>query len=80
MLSTTRLLSITQRAIHDYILKRPFCVSFEITRGCNAKCKHCHLGGHINEHRASPERFGQLSHELNPVVVQVSGGGAVTAT
>ena len=74
MLSTTRLLSITQRAIHDYILKRPFCVSFEITRGCNAKCKHCHLGGHINEHRASPERFGQLSHELNPVVVQVSGG------
>lgn len=74
MISNTRAISLTKRAINNYIFQKPFCVSFEITHCCNAKCKHCHLGGHIDEHRISPEQLGQICREINPVIAQISGG------
>ena len=74
MISNTRAISLTKRAINNYIFQKPFCVSFEITHCCNAKCKHCHLGGHVDEHRASPEQLGQICREINPVIAQISGG------
>lgn len=74
MNSVYRSLSLAKRGIANYILKRPFCVSFEITYNCNAYCKHCHLGGAVREQRASPEKFGELSRILKPVVAQISGG------
>ena len=74
-ISLRRQLSLASRGAVNYFLKRPFCVSFEVTYSCNAHCKHCHLGGAIkNEKRAAPEIFGQLSRRLKPVVAQVSGG------
>ena len=72
--STYRKFSIAKRAIHNFIFQRPFCVSFELTHNCNAKCKHCHLGGHVVENRASPEKFGEMCRMLNPVIAQLSGG------
>lgn len=74
MITKTRTISLTKRAIHNYIFQKPFCVSFEITHNCNAKCTHCHLGGHVDEQRASPERLGQICRELNPLIAQLSGG------
>ncbi len=68
-------LSLAKRGIRNYFTKRPLTVSFEVTYSCNAHCKHCHLGGFIKgEELASPERFGELCSEIQPVVAQISGG------
>jgi len=75
MVSFARTISLAQRGIKNYFLKKPFCVSFEVTRSCNARCKHCHLGGTVDEERrALPRKYGELCRELKPVVAQVSGG------
>ena len=71
MLRATRL---GFRGFRNYYFRRPFSVSFEVTHCCNAKCKHCHLRGMIDENRVSPERFGELCQQLKPVVAQASGG------
>ena len=68
-------LALAGRGIRNYVSKRPFCVSFEITYSCNAKCKHCHLGGSVvDEERADPEKYAEIARELSPVVAQISGG------
>jgi MoaA/NifB/PqqE/SkfB family radical SAM enzyme len=74
MTSKARTLSLFKRGIQNQIFKRPFCVSFELTHCCNAKCKHCHLGGQIEENRASAERLGEICRQVKPVVAQLSGG------
>lgn len=70
----TRSLSLLKRGAVNYCSGRPLCVSFEVTRNCNARCRHCHLGEPIDEERAAPEVFGKICRELKPVVAQVSGG------
>jgi len=70
----SRTISLAKRGVRNYFTKRPFCVSFEVTRNCNAKCKHCHLGGTREEVRATPQKYGKICAEIKPVVAQVSGG------
>jgi MoaA/NifB/PqqE/SkfB family radical SAM enzyme len=70
----SRNLFLAKRGAGNYFTKRPFCVSFEVTYSCNAKCKHCHLGGPKEEERATPQRYAELCREIKPVVAQVSGG------
>ena len=67
-------LRIAGRGFHNYAMKKPLCVSFEVTYSCNARCGHCHLGGPVEEELAPPRRFGELCRELSPVVAQISGG------
>lgn len=74
MISTSRAFSLMNRAFVNYFFHRPFCVSFEITRSCNARCQHCHLGGQVEEERASPQKYGQLCRQLKPLTAQISGG------
>ncbi len=74
MNSFARTLSLAKRGIINYLVKRPFCVSFEITHNCNANCLHCHRGGYVDGQRATPEIFGEIFGELQPLVVQISGG------
>ena len=69
-----RTLSLAARGAANYMGRGPLCVSFEITYCCNARCRHCHLGGPVQEERASPEEFGRIARNLKPVVAQVSGG------
>ena len=70
-----RIMSCAWCGTRNYFSKKPFCVSFEVTYECNARCQHCHLGGPLeNEVRATPERFGEVAREISPVVAQVSGG------
>jgi MoaA/NifB/PqqE/SkfB family radical SAM enzyme len=75
--SKARTRSLARRGIANFFLRRPFCISFEVTYNCNAQCKHCHLGGAANnprETRAPAERFGELARRFKPVVAQISGG------
>ena len=74
MKSTMRRLSLIKRGAVNFVTKRPFCVSFEITHSCNARCKHCHLGGPVQEERASPQKLGEICRTLKPMVAQLSGG------
>ena len=74
MYSTRRTLSLAGHGLRNQLIKRPFCISFEVTHSCNAKCKHCHLHGPVDEERASPEKLGEICRELSPVVAQASGG------
>ena len=69
-----RTLSLAARGAANYMGRGPLCVSFEITYSCNARCRHCHLGGPVQEERASPEEFGRIARNLRPVVAQISGG------
>lgn len=75
MSSLRRDLSLLARGIKNYLFGRPLCVSFEVTYACNARCRHCHLGGPVpDEKRADAATFGLLSRQLRPVVAQISGG------
>jgi len=68
-------MAMAGRGIGNYFGKKPFCTSFEITYSCNAKCKHCHLGGPVpGEVRATAEAYAQRCRELKPLIAQVSGG------
>ncbi len=71
----SNILSMSTRGLRNFFGKRPFCVSFEVTYACNARCRHCHLGGpRPNEIRATPQEFASRARELQPLVAQVSGG------
>ncbi len=75
MRSLRRDLRLLRQGIINYFSGKPYCVSFEVTYSCNARCRHCHLGGPVaNEKRASAAEFGHLSRWLHPVVAQISGG------
>jgi len=72
---TKRTLSLAAQGISNYFAKRPFCVSFEVTYRCNARCRHCHLGGPVeNEVRVDADRYAEVCREIKPLVAQVSGG------
>lgn len=72
--SALRTVLLASRGAANYVLHRPYCVSFEVTHACNGCCRHCHLGGAVDETRATPETYGRLARELKPLVAQVSGG------
>jgi MoaA/NifB/PqqE/SkfB family radical SAM enzyme len=75
MAELVRTLSLLKRGIRNRLTKRPLTVSFEVTYSCNADCKHCHLGGYIKDEKlATPEKYGELCQEIQPVVALVSGG------
>jgi len=68
--------SIGIRGISNCILNRALSVSFEVTRSCNASCKHCHLKGSIlEEEQASAEDYAKRCCELKPYVVAMLSGG-----
>jgi len=69
-----RTFSLALRGAANYMGRGPLCVSFEITYSCNARCRHCHLGGPVQEERASAEELGRIARNLRPVVAQISGG------
>lgn len=74
MSSFRRNISLATQGAVNYFQKRPFCVSFEVTYRCNARCNHCHLGGPVEEKLATPEQYGALCREIKPIVAQISGG------
>ncbi|MFZ1946467.1 MAG: radical SAM protein [bacterium] len=74
-LKPNRALSLAGRGALNLLTTRPLCVSFEVTHACNARCKHCHLGGEPpEEKRVDARTYASLARQLKPVVTLVSGG------
>jgi len=66
---------LVTRGIHSYITKRPIVVSYEVTLSCNCNCRHCDLGGIIEDERQiKPEEYRDLTQRLKPLAAQISGG------
>ena len=66
---------LVTRGIHSYITKRPIVVSYEVTLSCNCNCRHCDLGGIIeDEKQIEPEEYRDLTQRLKPLAAQISGG------
>ncbi len=75
MISKSRSVALLGRALRSLLFRGPLCTSFEITRRCNARCRHCHLGVPVKEEKqASPERLGEICREIKPLAILVSGG------
>jgi MoaA/NifB/PqqE/SkfB family radical SAM enzyme len=75
MSKLNHVVSVGLRGISNSIMNRAYSISFEVTRSCNAQCKHCHLRGTIpDEVRATATDYAKRCRELKPVVAMVSGG------
>ena len=73
--SPLQAIKLIRRGIHNYIIKRPLVVAYEVTISCNCNCRHCDLGGFIkDEKQIKPEEYGDLTRRLSPVVAIFSGG------
>jgi len=66
--------SLAARAVSSYVMRRPWCASFELTHNCNARCHHCHRGEAVAERLATPQRLLEICRELRPIVAIMSGG------
>jgi MoaA/NifB/PqqE/SkfB family radical SAM enzyme len=66
--------SLAGRAVASYVLRRPWCASFELTHNCNARCHHCHRGDRVAETLATPQKLLEVCRELQPLVAIMSGG------
>ncbi len=71
-------LRILLKGSWNLIRKHPLSVSFEITHSCTANCWHCNWGGQIKETRRTPEEYAAIYREIDPVIVNVSGGEPMT--
>lgn len=74
MNSVFRSVSLARCGVKNFFLKRPFCVSFEVTYSCNARCKHCNRGRPVDEQRATAQKYGEICWQIKPLVAQLSGG------
>jgi MoaA/NifB/PqqE/SkfB family radical SAM enzyme len=66
--------SLARRAVASYVLRRPWCASFELTHNCNARCHHCHRGEIVAEKLATTQKLLEVCRELRPLVAIMSGG------
>ena len=63
------------QGLYDLLTQKPICVSFEVTHSCTGNCRHCDKGGiKKEENLLSPQQYGEILRQLNPPVVQLSGG------
>ncbi len=59
----------------NWITGRPIVVSFEVTDSCTCYCRHCDHGGPKDDSKnLKPADYARYMKELNPCVVQISGG------
>jgi MoaA/NifB/PqqE/SkfB family radical SAM enzyme len=73
--SPLQAIKLVRRGIHNYIIKRPLVVAYEVTLSCNLNCRHCDHGGLIkDEKQIKPEEYGDLTRRLSPVVALFTGG------
>jgi MoaA/NifB/PqqE/SkfB family radical SAM enzyme len=63
------------RSLWNRLIRRPLCVSFEVTHSCVADCVHCDKGGVKRETGLMrPDDYRRYSRTLKPGVCQLSGG------
>jgi MoaA/NifB/PqqE/SkfB family radical SAM enzyme len=72
---------LLHRGVHNYVTQRPLAISLEVTLSCNCNCRHCDLGGIVqNEKRLTPREYAELIHHFSPPIVQLSGGEPLLRT
>lgn len=63
------------RTLANLAVRKPICVSFEVTHSCNCKCQHCNRGSIKKEpDRMSLDDYRRISRELTPTACHLSGG------
>ncbi len=68
-------LRIIGQASRNWIRQRPIVVSFEVTDSCTCYCRHCDHGGPKDDSaNMRPADYRRYTRQLQPCVVQVSGG------
>lgn len=67
-------LRMAAHGLKNTLRRKALSVSFEVTHTCTANCWHCNWGGAAKETRLSPEEYGAICRELDPVISHVSGG------
>ncbi len=67
-------LSLWRHAVANYVFGRAYCVSFELTHNCNARCGHCHRGDELEEQVATPQQLLEVCQQVRPIVAIMSGG------
>lgn len=73
--SPLQALKLTARGIRNYVTRHPLAVGYEVTLSCNLNCRHCDLGGVIeDEKQIEPKEYGNLTRQLSPAVALFSGG------
>jgi MoaA/NifB/PqqE/SkfB family radical SAM enzyme len=74
-LSLPKTLNLAREGLRSYITNRAIIVSYEVTLSCNCNCRHCDLGGVIeDEKQIGPEEYADLTRRLRPLIAQISGG------
>lgn len=52
--------SIPTRALINYLSGKPLVVIFEVTLSCNARCRHCNIGGHYPNEKGCSYKGGGI--------------------
>ncbi|MBE9514632.1 MAG: radical SAM protein [Chloroflexi bacterium] len=66
---------LIKKGVDTYVANRAMVVSYEVTLSCNCNCRHCDLGGFVeDETQIGPEEYADLTRSLKPLVAQISGG------
>ncbi|MFO7773547.1 MAG: radical SAM protein [Dehalococcoidia bacterium] len=74
-LTLPKRIALAKKGIQTYITNRAIIVSYEVTLSCNCNCRHCDLGGVIDdEKQIGPEEYADLTRRLRPLIAQISGG------
>jgi MoaA/NifB/PqqE/SkfB family radical SAM enzyme/membrane protein YqaA with SNARE-associated domain len=74
-MKTSLAVKMAPRYLANLVVRKPICVSFEVTHSCPANCRHCDKGGLKKESGLmSLDDYRRLSRELLPVACQLSGG------
>jgi len=68
-------LSRMMKGVYTYFAGSTMIVSYEVTLSCNCNCRHCDLGGYVDdEEQIGPEQYAEVTRRLKPLVAQISGG------
>ncbi len=64
-----------KKGVYTYFSGSTMIVSYEVTLSCNCNCRHCDLGGYVeDEEQIGPEQYADVTRRLKPLVAQISGG------
>ena len=65
---------VALHTVRNILLRRPLCIALEVTHNCCANCRHCDKGGQIAEQVVNASAYKMICEEIDPVVIQISGG------
>ena len=81
LISVSQGIKLATGLINSYAADRSQVVAFEVTLSRNCNCRHCDLGGFVeDEKQIALEEYGDLTQRYKPLVAQITGGEALLRT